>query len=113
MITIWHNPRCSKSRQAVARLEEKGVPFETRLYLQDAPSLAELQAAQAKLGVSAGQMMRVKDGLFKELGLDAQMDDATLLVAMAEHPKLIERPIVFHEDRAVIGRPTEAIDTVL
>ncbi|MCB1334615.1 MAG: arsenate reductase (glutaredoxin) [Roseivivax sp.] len=113
MIVVWHNPRCSKSRAAVARLEAAGVPFSVRLYLVDAPSLEELRAAQRALGVPALAMVRAGEPLFAELGLSLEMDDAALLSAMAAHPRLIERPVVFNGARAVIGRPTEAIDAVL
>lgn len=109
MIVIWHNPRCSKSRQALALLEERGGEITVRRYLDDPPTLAELQAAQAKLGVSAIAMMRTGEAEFRELGLSKSDPDAVLLKAMAEHPRLIERPIVFVEGRAVIGRPPEKV----
>lgn len=113
MITIWHNPRCSKSREAVKILEEAGVTFEERRYLEDAPSLDELRAAQAALGLPAISMMRVKETAFKEMGLTKDMDDEALLAAMAEQPKLIERPVVFNGNRAAIGRPPEQVRDIL
>lgn len=106
MITIWHNPRCSKSRQALALLEDRG-DVQVRKYLEDAPSLQELQAAQDLLGVRAIEMMRTGEVEFKALGLSKDDDDARLLAAMAAHPKLIERPVVFAHGRAVIARPPE------
>ncbi|WP_294223606.1 arsenate reductase (glutaredoxin) [uncultured Shimia sp.] len=107
MICIWHNPRCSKSRQTLALVEEKG-DVTVRLYLEDTPSLEELASVKALLGVTTIEMMRPKEALFKELGLSKSDDDATLLSAMAAHPKLIERPIVIANDKAAFGRPPEA-----
>lgn len=112
MITIWHNPRCSKSRQTLALAEGKG-DVTVRRYLENAPSLQELTDVQALLGVSAIDMMRPKDALFKELGLSKTDDEATLLTAMAEHPKLIERPIVLANGKAALGRPPEAVLDIL
>ena len=108
MTTIWHNPRCSKSRQTLALIEDRD-DLETRLYLVDAPSLAEITAAKDALGVSAVAMMRTGEKVFKELGLSKSDDEDTLLTAMAENPILIERPIVFHDGRAAIGRPPESV----
>lgn len=107
MITIWHNPRCSKSRQTLALLDGRDVTI--RLYLDDAPSLAELTSAQAALGLPAIQMMRPKEAEFKDLGLTQDSPEADLLAAMASHPRLIERPIVFANGKAAIGRPPQAV----
>lgn len=112
MITIWHNPRCSKSRQTLALVEAKGE-VTVRRYLEDAPSLQELTEVQALLGMPVIDMMRPKEALFKELGLSKSDDDATLLAAMAENPKLIERPIVLANDKAALGRPPEAVLDIL
>ncbi len=112
MITIWHNPRCSKSRQMLALLEEKGN-VTIRRYLEDTPSLDELMAAQSLLGVKAIEMMRPKEKRFAELGLSKTDDDATLLAAMADNPILIERPIVFANGKGAIGRPAEAVLVLL
>ncbi|WP_353471333.1 arsenate reductase (glutaredoxin) [Salipiger sp. H15] len=106
---LWHNPRCSKSREALALLQGKGVEPEVRRYLEDAPSLDELKAAQAALGLPAIKMVRVKEPEFAAAGLSKDSDDETLLRAMAEVPKLIERPIAFAATRAVIGRPPERV----
>ena len=113
MITIWHNPRCSKSRQALALLEATGQPLNVRRYLEDAPGLDELRSAQAALGVPAVQMVRVKEVLFRDLGLSRDDGDDTLLQALANHPKLIERPVVFGPRGAVIARPPERVAEVL
>ncbi len=113
MITFWHNPRCSKSRAGLALFEEKGVTPEVRLYLQDTPSLEELQAVQSALGLPMIQMMRTGEKVFKELGLQKDSLEADLLAAMVEHPILIERPIAIKGDKAMIGRPTEALAALL
>ncbi|MFD3191976.1 arsenate reductase (glutaredoxin) [Sedimentitalea sp. HM32M-2] len=110
MIEIWHNPRCSKSRQALALLQERGVDIRERRYLQDPPDRADIERARAALGAPAAiDMMRTGEKLFRELGLSKSDDDATLIGAMAEHPILIERPLVIAGDRAVIGRPPERV----
>ncbi|WP_343503431.1 arsenate reductase (glutaredoxin) [Alloyangia pacifica] len=106
---LWHNPRCSKSREALALLQAKGIEPEVRRYLEDAPSFDELKAAQAALGVPAIEMVRTKEAEFKAAGLSRDSDDETLLRAMAETPKLIERPVAFASGRAVIGRPPERV----
>lgn len=108
-VTIWHNPRCSKSRAALAALEERGIHPTVRLYLQDPPPRAEIEDVCAMLGVLASRMMRVKDAAFKEAGLSVDDPEETLIDAMAANPALIERPIVIVNGKAAIGRPTEAI----
>jgi arsenate reductase (glutaredoxin) len=112
-VTIWHNPRCTKSRQALALLEEEGVEPEVVRYLDAAPDRATLESVLVKLGLDDPRaMMRKGEAVYKELGLaDASADE--LLDAMAANPILIERPIVIKGDRAVIGRPTEAVHTLL
>ena len=112
-VTIWHNPRCSKSRQTLALLESKGVTPQVRLYLQNPPTLEELQSAQRMLTTPVISFMRTGEAAFKELGLTKDASDATLLDAMADHPALIERPIVFHDGKAAIGRPPEAVLSIL
>ncbi len=110
MIEIWHNPRCSKSRAALALLQERGADLRERRYLDNPPSPAELAAARAALGnPPAIEMMRLGEKLFRELGLSRADDDATLMTAMAEHPILIERPLAIRGERAVIGRPPEKV----
>ena len=112
MITYWHNPRCSKSRAGLELLQDKGGDVHQRLYLQDPPDLTEIKQVQAALGLSAIEMMRSKDKLFQELCLDKTAPDAELQAAMAAHPSLIERPIAIDGNRAVIGRPIEALETL-
>ncbi|MBP0482588.1 arsenate reductase (glutaredoxin) [Sagittula salina] len=106
---LWHNPRCSKSRAALALLEARGVAFETRRYLEDAPSLEDLRMLHSRLGVPAIQMMRSGEAAFREMGLTRDMADADLLAAMAREPRLIERPVLIADGRAVIGRPPERV----
>ena len=110
MIDIWHTPRCSKSRQAVALLTDSGATFRERRYLDDVPSLQELRHAHAALGrPPVIEMMRTGEKLFRELGLSKTDDDDALLLAMAANPILIERPLAISGRRAVIGRPPERV----
>lgn len=112
---IWHNPRCSKSRGTLKILEEAGVPVEIRLYLETPPSIAELEEVMHRLGIDDPRtIMRTKEPEYRELGLkDPARPQEELLRAMAEHPRLIERPIVLHAGRAVIGRPPERVQELL
>ncbi|GAA4543448.1 arsenate reductase (glutaredoxin) [Pseudonocardia xishanensis] len=108
-VTLWHNPRCTKSRQALALLEEEGVDTEVVRYLDTPPDRAGLEAVLAKLGVEDPRaIVRKGEKVYRELGL-ADADRDALLDAMVAHPILIERPIVIKGDRAVVGRPTEAV----
>jgi len=107
--TLYHNPRCSKSRAALALLEERGVEPEVVLYLQTPPTEAELKGLLGKLGLSAAELVRNKEAAYKEHGLSKNSSEAELLAAMAEEPKLIERPILVRGERAVIGRPPENV----
>lgn len=113
MIAIWHNPRCSKSRQTLALLQERGLDPQIRLYLQDPPSLEELRGVLIRLGLPARAMIRTGEATFRDLGLSASDADDRLLAGMANHPILIERPIVLNGDRAAIGRPPEAVLDIL
>lgn len=108
-VTIWNNPRCSKSRQTLALLEEKGIAPEIRLYLKDPPTLQELQDLQAMLGGPVIGFTRTGEKTFRDLGLTKASPDADLLAAMAAHPILIERPIVIAKGQARIGRPPENV----
>lgn len=112
-VIYWHNPRCSKSRAGLAFFTERGVTVTERRYLDDAPSAAELRAVLAMLDLPAIDMMRRGETMFKELGLNRESDEATLIAAMAAHPILIERPIAIKGNAAVIGRPTEAFEVLL
>ncbi|AWY00655.1 arsenate reductase (glutaredoxin) [Marinomonas primoryensis] len=109
MTTIYHNPRCSKSRQTLQLLEENDIHPDIRLYLQDTPSIEELQTLLVQLQVSPLELMRTKEDIYKELGLNKESSDEERLQAMHGNPKLIERPIVIHNDKAIIGRPPESV----
>ncbi len=113
MTTIWHNPRCSKSRQTLALLEDRGEDVNVRLYLNDAPTSDEIRAVLDALAARPIDITRTGEALFKELSLGKDADDETLIAALVAHPKLIERPIVFKEGRAAIGRPPEAVLDIL
>ncbi len=109
-VTIWHNPRCSKSRNAVTLLEEKGIDAEVVKYLDTPPSKEELVAVLKMLGISARELMRTKEAIYKELNLKDETDEDKLIEAMVGNPKLIERPIVIKDGKAVIGRPIENVE---
>jgi len=108
-VKIYHNPRCSKSRNVVALLEEQGVEAEVVKYLETPPTKEELKEILKMLGLSARELMRTKETIYKELGLKDVEDEEALIDAMVEHPKLIERPIVIKDGKAAIGRPIENI----
>lgn len=114
MITLYHNPRCSKSRQALALLQEKGIEPSIKLYLEQPPTAAELKKLLAKLGLSARELLRKGEDAYKELNLkDEQLSESALIKAMVSHPKLIERPIAVEGERAVVGRPPENVLSLL
>lgn len=109
-ITIYHNPRCSKSRQTLALLTENGVQPTVVLYLQTPPSTQELAKIGDALGLSPREFMRSNEDAYKSLNLaDQTLSDVELYQTMAEHPKLIERPIVVKGKKAVLGRPPENV----
>lgn len=110
---IWHNPRCSKSRNAVALLEEKGVEAEVVKYLDTPPSRQELVEVLDMLGLSARGLMRTKEDIYKELGIKDINDEDILINLMVANPKLIERPVVIKDGKAAIGRPIENIVAIL
>ena len=107
--TIWHNPRCSKSRMTLALLEEQGIESVIRLYLDDAPSAEELNDVIQLLGIKPWELLRRGEQIFKELGLNKESSNTVLIAAMSQHPILIERPVVIHGGRAALGRPPENI----
>jgi len=108
-ITIWHNPRCSKSREALNLIESRGVEATVVKYLETEPNAAQIRELLEKLGIGARELMRTKEDVYKALNLKAVEDEEALIAAMVEHPKLIERPIVISGTRAVIGRPPQKI----
>lgn len=113
MTEIWHNPRCSKSRQTLALLEERGEDVTVRLYLKDAPWEPDLRAVLLALGVNAIDIMRTGEKAFKELGLSPDTPEDELIAAMLANPILIERPIVLKDGKARIGRPPESVLEIL
>ena len=113
-ITIYHNPRCSKSRETLALLEAKGVTPRVVEYLKTPPSAAELKAILKMLGLKPRDLMRKGEPRYAELGLkDRNLDDDALIALMAANPILIERPIVVSGKKAVIGRPPEKVLEIL
>lgn len=113
MITIYHNPRCTKSRQGLALLEEKQLNFEVIRYLDDPITLKELTTIVKKLGISPLALVRKNEAIWKSDFKGKDLSDEDILKAMVSNPKLIERPIVINGEKAVIGRPTEQILTIL
>jgi arsenate reductase len=113
-VTILHNPRCSKSRETLALLEQQGLQPRIVEYLVDAPSAAELGRILDLLGIEPRALMRRNEAEYADLGLDdPALDRAALIDAMHRHPRLIERPIVLANGRAAIGRPPEAVLAIL
>lgn len=113
-ITIFHNPRCSKSRATLALLQERGIQPDIRLYLENPPSESELRKILALLERSPRDVMRKGEAEYKDQGLaDKNLDDAALIGAMAATPRLIERPIVLANGKAAIGRPPESVLEIL
>jgi len=113
-IAIYHNPRCSKSRQTLALLEDKGVRPIVIEYLKTPPSAAELATIIEKLNIEPRNLLRKGETLYKELNLaDPSLSDDQLIQAMCDNPKLIERPIVIHNGKAKIGRPPESVLDIL
>ena len=108
-ITIWHNPRCSKSREALKILEENNSEAEVVKYLESTPSKEEIKNILKMLGLSARELMRTKESIYKELNLKDENNEDTLIEAMVKHPKLIERPVIIKGDKAIIGRPTSIV----
>ncbi len=110
-VTIYHNPRCSKSRETLALLEQQGITPQVVLYLETPPDEAQLSRLLQQLGLSsARELMRRKEDLYRELNLaDTRLSETQLLQAMVAHPKLIERPIVVANGQARIGRPPEQV----
>ncbi|OYP36560.1 arsenate reductase (glutaredoxin) [Rhodopirellula sp. MGV] len=114
MIEVFHNPRCTKSREAVELLKSRGIEFEEIRYLDDPPSAKVLRQVIKKLGIKPEQLVRKKEKLYKELDLDAEsFTDRDWIDVMVANPKLIERPIVIQGDKAAIGRPIDNIVDLL
>jgi arsenate reductase len=112
-LVLLHNPRCSKSRAAKALLEERGLRFSELRYLDEPLGLAELQELRRRLGRSPREWLRRTEAAYAEAGLGEASPEHDVLAAMAAHPVLIERPILVHGERAIVGRPPEQILTIL
>ncbi len=114
-VSIYHNPRCSKSRETLSLLKANGVEPEVVLYLETPPDAATIKTLLSQLGfASARELMRQKEDLYKELNLaDSALSEEQLIQAMVENPKLIERPIVLANGQARIGRPAESVLEIL
>ena len=109
MIKIYHNPRCRKSREGLQILENSGKEFEIIKYLDDIPSEEELAKIIKKLNINPIQLVRKNEKVWKENYKGKDLSDHEIVKAMIENPKLIERPIVINNNKAVIGRPPETI----
>jgi|SRR5690606_5177496 arsenate reductase len=109
-LTLYHNPRCSKSRGALELIEARGLQPTVIRYLETPPSAGELAALLGKLGISARELLRSGEDEYRNLGLaDPSLSEDQLIEAMVQHPRLIERPILVAGDKAVIGRPAEKV----
>ncbi|MCL4170342.1 UNVERIFIED_CONTAM: hypothetical protein GTU68_047197 [Idotea baltica] len=109
MLTIYHNPRCRKSRETLELIRESDNLVEIVEYLDDQLSADELEELLEKLGMKAEQLVRKQEAIYKEKFKGKQLTEQEWIEAMAEYPKLIERPIVVKEDKAVLGRPPENV----
>ncbi|MEX0313921.1 MAG: arsenate reductase (glutaredoxin) [Allomuricauda sp.] len=113
MIKIYHNPRCTKSRQGLEYLEKAGVEFEVVRYLDTIPTKDELKQIIEYLGITPEELVRKNEKVWKENYKGKTLSDDDIVNAMIENPKLIERPIIIKDKKAVIARPTENIDELL
>jgi arsenate reductase len=111
--TIYHNPRCTKSRATLELLRQRGIEPAIVLYLETPPIAEELRAIVAKLGIEPEQLVRKVEDVYKSKYAGKALSDAQWIKAMVDDPVLIERPIVVHGDRAVIGRPPENVESLL
>ncbi len=111
---IWHNPRCSKSRQTLQLLQDNGIEPRVRKYLDDPPSEEQLDEVLNLLGMKPKELVRTKEDVFKELGLKkSELSREEWLKVMVENPKLIERPVVIYGQQAAVGRPPENVLALL
>lgn len=113
MITIYHNPRCHKSREGLAIVEASGKPFEIVKYLDDQLSEEALSEIIKLLGIAPIDLVRKNEKIWKEEFKGKTLSDTETISALAKHPKLIERPIVVNDNKAIIGRPPENISSIL
>ncbi|MTI40865.1 arsenate reductase (glutaredoxin) [Fulvivirga lutimaris] len=112
-LSIFHNPRCGKSRNTLAIINEKNLDIEVVEYLKTPPSAAQLEAIVKKLGIKPEELIRKGEKVFKENYKGKQLTESDWIKAMVEHPILIERPIVIKGDKAVIGRPPENVLSII
>ncbi len=110
---MWHNPRCSTSRATLKLLQDRGLKVAQRRYLDDPPTEVELRDALALLGIPAIALVRRKEPDYRAAGLTQDSPDERIIAAMAAHPRLIERPVVFADGKAALGRPPEAVLAIL
>jgi len=108
-VTIWHNPRCSKSREALSILDTSGEEKEIIKYLETTPDKETIKDLLKMLRITPRELMRTKEDIYKELKLKDETDEEKLIQAMAENPKLIERPVLIKNGKAIIGRPTSIV----
>lgn len=113
MLKIYHNPRCSKSRDGLTKLESIGQPFEIIKYIDTPPSEQELKDLLKLLNLKPIEIVRTKEALWKENYKDRKLTNSQIIKILVKNPRLIERPIIVNNDRAVIGRPVENIDSIL
>lgn len=113
MINIYHNPRCSKSRQGLALLEESGKNFEIIKYLEDKLSFEKLEDIITKLGINPIDLVRKNEAIWKSDFKGKTLSDKEIIETMVANPKLIERPIVINENKAVVGRPAKSILSII
>ena len=113
MITIYHNPRCSKSRDGVCFLEENKIEFETIKYIDETLTREELLSILKKLNYKPIELVRTKEKIWIDNVKNKQLSDDEVINAMIQNPKLIERPIIINGEKAVVARPTEKINEIL
>ena len=112
-IQIWHNPKCSKSRAAMELLENKGIDANVVKYLEQTPTKEQIKDVLKKLRISAKELLRTSEDIYKELNLNQIDDEETLIDFMVKNPILIERPIIIKGDKAVIARPIENLSELI
>ena len=113
MITIYHNPRCTKSREGLCEIENLNQPFEIRKYLDEPFTKSELEDVIKKLNIKPIELVRTKESIWIENYKEKDLSDTQIIEAMLQNPKLIERPIVVNGNKAVIARPKEKINEIL
>ncbi len=107
--TLWYNPRCSKCQRALALLRERGIDPELRRYLEEPPTPEELEALLAKLGLPPHAVARSKEDEYQALRLSERTPRDEMIRALSQHPRILERPILVHGDRALVARPPERV----